>query len=207
MSQRPEWTPLRELLLGLLFVEVLEQDERLYLQRTILMRRKVLADRVIIMSRGRVRCAGTSAHLRAHFGLGFTLTLSLVRGTTAEDASAAVMAKVPLSTVTYKSAPKLAAAMETDDGVTDQVVMHIPAEAAVHLGEFCDALDASSIHSRNATVTAPTSVAPALISVLNYSVGTLDLADIFMKVVAEETEETEHPFSQNFTAAALTFRR
>ena len=158
---------------------------------------EVLADRVIIMSRGRVRCAGTPAHLRAHFGLGFTLSLALARGTTAAMAAAAVQALAPSVTVAHATAPKADATAGFDDGVEEEVVLRVPAAAADCLADLCDALDASSTHSRAAAAgavpqaEAGTVSLPASVSVSSYAVGTLDLGSIFMAVVGEEKGEEE----------------
>lgn len=175
---------------------------------------EVLADRVIIMSRGRVRCAGTPAHLRAHFGLGFTLSLALARGTTAAMAAAAVQALAPSVTVAHATALKADAIAGFDDGIEEEVVLRVPAAAADCLADLCDALDASSAHSRAAAAAAAVPEAeagtvslPTSVSVSSYAVGTLDLGSIFMAVVGEEKGEEEEEdgveHRQHWAPAAL----
>lgn len=97
--------------------------------------------------------------------------------------------------VAHASAPKADSTSTVDDGVEEQVVLRVPAVAADSLADICDALDASSALTRTASGpyrdAAPVLTLPPTVSVLSYAVGTLDLASIFMAVVAEEDRDDE----------------
>ncbi len=166
----------------------------------------VLADRVVIMSQGRVRCAGTLAHLREHFGSGYTLTLALPPGTTATDAIKAVRALVPAvepPRTRERRQQQNDVDVEAPSGSevtvkqllrSQDVVIRVPAGSAGELPSLCDSLDSWSLpangvyHQASASSPGAVSRTPRIVS---YAINSLNLGDIFMAVVAEEEEEED----------------
>lgn len=74
----------------------------------------VFADRKLIMTRGRLRCAGTSLFLKTHFGTGYHLTLAVAKENNEKSISDVLKSLVPGTEKTRSHAGELSYSLPKD---------------------------------------------------------------------------------------------
>jgi ABC-type multidrug transport system ATPase subunit len=147
----------------------------------------LLADRIAIMSKGRLKCCGTSLNLKARFGLGYQLTLakadvgcqeaeigSLIHRSIAgakqlSNAAREFSYMLPLAQVTIHVC-LFVFVMFNNDLLT--VLFTIYAQ----VGHFADLFE--TIENRSAQL-----------GITSYGIALTTLEEVFLKVAAEEEEE------------------
>ncbi|KAL3145132.1 hypothetical protein ABBQ38_001736 [Trebouxia sp. C0009 RCD-2024] len=100
----------------------------------------VLGDRIAIMARGRLRCIGSSTHLKHRFGSGYQLSVSVAASSTAAAADKAALQQRSLAVQAFFQ-DRLGLTPADDTGA--YLSYHIPATQASALPEFLQELEAA----------------------------------------------------------------
>ncbi|KAG5510167.1 hypothetical protein JKF63_07064 [Porcisia hertigi] len=125
----------------------------------------LLGHKIGIMSRGRLKCSGSSVFLKSHLGLGYSITMSLQNGSSSERVSELVRSSVN-------------GAREV--GVNGSEVMYrLPDKSVLQFPAFLDRLEAFQNE----------------LGVRGYSLSATTLEEVFLRVSSEdvEREHTEDP--------------
>lgn len=130
----------------------------------------ILADYKAILSKGKVRCAGSSLFLKNRFGIGYHLNMALADDCNTDNVTKLVQSKVQGASVIRHHGKELAFAL--------------PMQQVSSLPDLLKALEANSDSAEGCT-------AP-LLGVTSYGVSMTTLEEVFLQLedTSEETEDT-----------------
>lgn len=120
----------------------------------------VLGDRVAIIKKGRMRAMGTAAFLKATFGVGYFLRLSLQEGATSSDRENIC-----------KHIQEFVSEAELVSDAGNELALRIPKEATARFPGLFRSLDESS----------------AELKINSYGIETTSLEEVFMHISFENT--------------------
>lgn len=162
--------------------KVWELLQRLKTGRTIIMtthameEADILGDSICILTKGKISAAGTSLHLKSHFGLGYTLVLTKAESGSTWDAAgteALVKGVVPSAKFSWlEGEDSQAMGVVTASGVNEETVL-IPQDSVDSLPDVLRALGPAT----------------ASLGIAGYSVVSGSLESVFLKIASEAEAE------------------